>query len=142
MRLPTARGTWAAVWLLSEHAADPANGAWPETGEIDIVEHVGYDAGRIHGTVHTDAFNHKRQTEKTGSVSGVHVHEWHTYSVDWDDTHIIWALDGVEFFRLTRQGHYGPLTRASSSSSSTSLSAGIGEAEKGWTGGHLRARDR
>jgi len=31
---------------------------WPDDGEIDIMEHVGFDQGRIHGTVHCKKYNH------------------------------------------------------------------------------------
>jgi beta-glucanase (GH16 family) len=38
-QLPRGRGTWPAFWLLS--AKKPLN--WPNDGEIDIMEHVGFD---------------------------------------------------------------------------------------------------
>jgi beta-glucanase (GH16 family) len=38
-RLPWGRGTWPAMWLLA--AKRPLN--WPSDGEIDVMEHVGYD---------------------------------------------------------------------------------------------------
>lgn len=31
---------------------------WPTCGEIDIMEHVGFDPGRIHANIHTKAYNH------------------------------------------------------------------------------------
>jgi len=54
-KLPQGRGTWPAIWMLPE-----VNnfGIWPKSGEIDIMEHVGFDPGTVHGTVHTEAFNH------------------------------------------------------------------------------------
>lgn len=47
-KIPAGRGTWPAIWMLG--ATDPLK--WPDDGEIDIMEHVGFDQGRIHGTVH------------------------------------------------------------------------------------------
>jgi hypothetical protein len=48
-RIPAGRGTWPAIWLLN---SDNAYGDWPEVGEIDIMEHVGFDPNIVHFTVH------------------------------------------------------------------------------------------
>src|ERR1044071_3886031 len=47
-RLPRGRGTWPAIWMLG--STTPLK--WPDDGEIDIMEHVGFDQGVIHGTIH------------------------------------------------------------------------------------------
>ncbi|MBA4323348.1 MAG: glycoside hydrolase, partial [Odoribacter sp.] len=39
-KLPSGRGMWPAIWMLP---TDWAYGGWPSSGEIDIMEHVGYD---------------------------------------------------------------------------------------------------
>ena len=36
----TARRTWAANWMMPR---EPSYGRWPRSGEIDIMEHVGYE---------------------------------------------------------------------------------------------------
>jgi len=45
-RLPKGRGTWPAIWMLP---TEWKYGGWPESGEIDIMEHVGFDPGVVHG---------------------------------------------------------------------------------------------
>jgi beta-glucanase (GH16 family) len=40
---------------------------WPNCGEIDIMEHVGFDDGRIHASIHTEDYNHMNNTQKSGS---------------------------------------------------------------------------
>lgn len=60
-KLPTGRGTWPALWMLPTNWA---YGGWPESGEIDIMEHVGYDQDRVHITVHTEAYNHSKAKAK------------------------------------------------------------------------------
>lgn len=60
-KLPYGRGTWPAIWMLPE---ENLHGGWPKNGKIDIMEHVGYDPGKVHGTVHTEAFNHTIGTQK------------------------------------------------------------------------------
>jgi hypothetical protein len=37
---------------------------WPEDGELDIMEHVGYNQGFIHASVHTKKYNHIIGTQK------------------------------------------------------------------------------
>ena len=43
-KLPKGRGTWPAIWIMP---TDNAYGLWPDSGEIDIMEHVGYDPGVV-----------------------------------------------------------------------------------------------
>lgn len=93
LRVPSARGTWAAAWLLP---TDGAYGPWPCSGEIDVMEHVGHDAGRVHGTVHTDRYNHGKQTQVGRAVS-VDVGTWHTYAVDWTPSGVAFLVDGQQY---------------------------------------------
>ena len=62
-KLPTGKGTWPAIWMLP---TDWAYGDWPKSGEIDIMEHVGYDPNNVLSSVHTQAYNHSIGTQKSG----------------------------------------------------------------------------
>ncbi|MGI6771038.1 MAG: glycoside hydrolase family 16 protein [Acholeplasmataceae bacterium] len=53
---PVGRGTWPAIWMMPTRSI---YGGWPRSGEIDIMEYVGYDPSKIHTTIHTAKFNHK-----------------------------------------------------------------------------------
>lgn len=97
--LPSARGTWAAAWMLP---TDNNFGIWPKSGEIDIMEHVGYDPGNVHGTVHTDAFNHMKGTQ-VGRVTKVALPEWHTYAVEWSPSGIFFMLDGKQYHHFAKK---------------------------------------
>ena len=63
-KLPKGLGTWPAIWMLG--SATPLK--WPDDGEIDIMEHVGYNPGFIHATVHTKSFNHIIGNQKTDTI--------------------------------------------------------------------------
>ena len=94
-----ARGTWAALWMLP---TDNAYGRWPESGEIDIMEHVGYDAGTIHGTVHTAAYNHMLNSQRGGRIT-TDLSQWHVYEIEWTEDKIDFILDGSRYFVFSRK---------------------------------------
>lgn len=86
-KLPCGRGTWPAIWMLPE---DPEV-VWPEGGEIDIMEHVGYDPNVIHHSVHTKAFNFGRGTQKTTS------HKLETACTNFHRYQLLWTAEGLLF---------------------------------------------
>lgn len=91
-KLPKGTGTWPAIWMLP---TEWEYGGWPASGEIDIMEHVGYNQGVVHGTVHTKAFNHSIGTHKGDSVALVDVHDtFHLYAIDWSPEQIDFLIDG------------------------------------------------
>lgn len=53
-KLPVGRGTWPAIWFMPLMSV---YGGWPNSGEIDLMEHVGYDPENVYSTLHTE-FNH------------------------------------------------------------------------------------
>jgi len=64
-KLPKGKGAWPAIWMLS---TDWKYGGWPASGEIDIMEHVGFDQGVVHGTIHTESYNTSKGTHKEDKV--------------------------------------------------------------------------
>jgi len=54
----------------------------PDSGEIDIMEAVGCDLGQVYGTVHTGAFNHRKNTQ-VGRNYYCDYGAWQTYTIDW-----------------------------------------------------------
>lgn len=80
-KLPAGRGTWPAIWLLP---TDFAYGAWPKSGEIDMMEHVGYDMNNVHFSVHTESYNWTINTQKTVTKNiPTATTEFHKYRIDW-----------------------------------------------------------
>lgn len=100
-KLPRGRGTWPAIWMFH---SDPVYGAWPASGEIDIMEHVGFDQNRVHSTVHTSAFNHKIGTQKgANKIVPTASDEFHIYRTDWTPFSIKSYIDGELYFEFTNQ---------------------------------------
>lgn len=101
-KLPTGTGTWPAIWMLAENNV---HGGWPANGEIDIMEHVGFDPGKVHGTVHTKAFNHTIGTQKGGFQMVPNFDtEFHTYAIDWTLEKIDFYIDDALYFTFVNSG--------------------------------------
>lgn len=100
-KLPKGRGMWPAIWMLSENRK--AIG-WPESGEIDIMEHVGYDNDTIHGTIHTKAFNHMKGTQK-GKKTFIDKpnDSFHVFSIEWTPEKMDFILDGVVYNHIINE---------------------------------------
>ena len=113
-KLPRAvRGTWPAIWMLP---SDYKFGIWPASGEIDIMENVGWQPSISHATIHNGArsggagethcvlamdaiFNPKCFSE--APTADLH-NEFHTYSVLWSPTSITMYLDNNAYATFTR----------------------------------------
>lgn len=101
-KLPSGRGTWPAIWMLP---TDWKYGDWPDSGEIDIMEHVGFDPQRVHISVHTKAYNHVIGTQRTATrvVEGV-MEDFHLYRVDWTPDSIRGYIDDIPMFAFRNEG--------------------------------------
>lgn len=101
-KLPAGRGTWPAIWMLP---TDWAYGGWPDSGEIDIMEHVGFDQGRVHVTMHTKAYNHRINTQKTATrvIDGVST-AFHLYRIDWTPDAIRGYIDDALVLDFSNAG--------------------------------------
>ncbi len=105
-KVPTGVGVWPAIWMLSPTFREHG---WPKCGEIDIMEHVGYEPGRIHGTVHTGAFNHVIGTQKGKFIDlntpGEMPHEaFHLYAVEWTPEQIDFYVDETKYLTFKKEG--------------------------------------
>ncbi|MEM1319651.1 MAG: glycoside hydrolase family 16 protein [Bacteroidota bacterium] len=101
-KLPSGRGTWPAIWMLP---TDWKYGGWPKSGEIDIMEHVGYARDTVYGTVHTGAFNHLNGTHKGDNIHKPDAeHAFHDYAIEWDAERIRFSVDGEEYFVFENNG--------------------------------------
>ncbi len=97
-QLPSGRGTWPAIWMLPTNRSY-GESYWPDNGEIDIMEHVGFNPGLIHATIHTDAFNHVNGTQRGGSIEIPDASEaMHVYAVEWTPNRMEFSVDGNSFW--------------------------------------------
>jgi len=92
-KLPEGGGTWPAIWMLG--ANFPTVG-WPESGEIDIMEHVGNNPNTVLGTLHYPAVSPGAGNSASTFVPNATT-EFHNYSVEWREDGIFFLVDDTVF---------------------------------------------
>lgn len=106
-KLPKGRGLWPAIWMLP---TGNEYGGWPESGEIDVMEHVGYMKDSIFGSLHSKTYNHIIGTQKTKGLFIKNPYDkFHVYAVEWTPDHITFLLDGKVYYQVANEhkGHEG-----------------------------------
>ena len=102
-RLPTGRGSWPAVWMLPTHDTYGEH-YWPDNGEIDIIEHVGYEPDIVHSSVHTRAYHHSIGTQKTNRLALADASTaFHVYAARWTPGEIRFSVDGKHHFTFANE---------------------------------------
>ena len=98
--LPTGVGTWSAIWLLP---SDQRYGGYLHSGEIDIAERVGYDAKRVHSTIHTFSNNSVNGNAITASARLSRKDaDFHIYGMLWNEDALYLMFDGINILTYTR----------------------------------------
>jgi len=102
-KLPSGRGTWPAIWMLPTQRSYGAS-YWPDNGEIDIMEHVGYDPDTIHGSAHTKAYYHSINTQKSRKIKVESARSgFNIYAVEWTPEEIRWYVNDREYFKFSNE---------------------------------------
>lgn len=101
-KIPAGRGTWPAIWMLP---TDWEYGGWPSSGEIDIMEHVGFDPKRIHITTHSEAYFWRIGTQRSASkIIENATTDFHLYRIDWTPYAIRGFIDNIQIFTSLNDG--------------------------------------
>ncbi|WP_101257605.1 glycoside hydrolase family 16 protein [Streptomyces barkulensis] len=100
MKLPRGQGMWPAFWMLGH---DIGSVGWPDSGEIDIMENVGYEPGTVHGTLHGPGYSGGEGIGAGYTLPGgrAFADDFHTFAVDWSPNSITWSVDGQVYQRRT-----------------------------------------
>lgn len=120
-KIPDETGTWPAIWMLSQDRLYGED-LWPDNGEIDIMEHVGYEVDpiflqtigvnqlpNIHGTVHSEAWNGLNNGQVgEATYVGDASSNFHVYAINWTEDRLEWEVDGNVFLTLEKESHPPP----------------------------------
>lgn len=102
-KLAAGRGLWSAIWLL------PSNWKFSDKyidGEIDIVEHVGFNADSTFHSTHTytHSFDRKNTYTLAELVPDCET-EFHNYTVEWDRQSVCFFVDDILVGSYLHEGH-------------------------------------
>lgn len=101
--LPGGKGTWPAIWMLPTNWTD-GNGGWPDNGEIDIMEYVGYDKGKVHGSIHCNKYNWRQALQKTSILAVPDAEtKFHVYAMEWYPDRIDLFVDSTKYFTFKNE---------------------------------------
>ena len=104
-KLPSGVGTWPAIWMLNSKIDSIP---WPYSGEIDIMEHVGYDENRVFFSIHNEElFGDVHGTNQQGVYYSEEIeNDFHIYSVEWNENEIKGFVDGVQYFNISKLSNF------------------------------------
>ena len=95
-KLPAAKGTWPAIWMLG---SDYLTNTWPRCGEIDIMEQKGQYKNTVLGTTHWYANGNASYSRNKSLPTSTT--EFHVYSMEWTTTQIKMFVDDQHYYTIT-----------------------------------------
>jgi beta-glucanase (GH16 family) len=99
LKLPQTQGIWPAFWMLGN---DIGTVGWPACGELDIMEHVGFEPNITHGAMHGPNYSGNTPFAGTHYLNERVDANYHVYAMEWNSTSVRWFVDGVQFYSVTR----------------------------------------
>jgi beta-glucanase (GH16 family) len=101
IKVPYGKGYWPAFWLLGN---DCDQNAWPQCGEIDIMEYLGDMPTTVFGSAHGpgysagDAISKEYVLQNDRFDTGFHV-----FGIEWAPDYINYYVDDVLYQQITKQ---------------------------------------
>lgn len=100
-KLPKGQGVWPALWSLG---ANFGAVSWPACGEIDIMELVGHEPGKVHGTAHwgpegqgfSNSYSDSFDLENGANFD----EEFHVFSLIWNTNTMSFLVDDNQFHTI------------------------------------------
>lgn len=98
-KLPRGQGFWPAIWMLP---TDEVYGGWAASGEIDIMENVGYEPSTVHGTLHFGSSwpNNQYKGAPYETTGWPFWREFYDFALEWEEGEIRWYVNNTLFQTL------------------------------------------
>jgi beta-glucanase (GH16 family) len=101
IKTPYGPGLWPAFWMLGENIETVA---WPQCGEIDIMELRGQEPHIIHGTIHGPGYSGGNPVTKSYALLNSRFDvDFHLFAVEWDKDKIDFFVDDFLYQRIERK---------------------------------------
>ena len=97
-KLPNTQGIWPAIWMMP---AFSPYGDWPACGEIDIMEFIGSEPDRTHGTLHFGNPHEFLTASYVFPEGQAPDQDFHVYALEWDPDEFRWYVDDVQFHSVS-----------------------------------------
>jgi beta-glucanase (GH16 family) len=96
IKVPKGQGIWPAFWMLG---SDFVSTGWPDCGEIDIMENVGFEASKIHGSLHGHGYSGSNPlTGEYALPNGAPFSDdFHVFAIEWEPGTIRFYVDKFLF---------------------------------------------
>jgi beta-glucanase (GH16 family) len=95
-KMPKGQGSWPALWFLGSKLSKQIG--WPKCGEIDLMEFAGQRPTLIYGSLHSETYNHKINTERTLITEVPDASEqFHEYKIEWTEQSICFFIDDQSY---------------------------------------------
>lgn len=99
IKLPRGKGLWPAFWMLG---ANSDTVAWPQCGEIDIMEYLGSNPTTVLGTVHGPGYSGGTAISKSYTLPNSRFDtDFHIFGIEWDENYINYYVDDVLYNQIT-----------------------------------------
>ena len=100
-KVPGGKGTWPAIWMMP---TDNEYGSWPRSGEMDIMEYVGWDISRLHFTAHFEGTNGTgHQQSGTSVYTAQPFNKFITFTLKWSPDKLEWFGDNKLFYTYNKK---------------------------------------
>jgi beta-glucanase (GH16 family) len=96
MKMPYGQGIWPAFWMLGGNS-------WPNTGEIDIMEHLGREPSILYGTIHGPGYSGAAGPSASYTLPGnaKFADDFHVFAIEWEPNVIRWYIDDTLYSTKT-----------------------------------------
>ncbi len=109
IKMPLGKGLWPAFWLLGsnielnvESPDNPATVAWPQCGEIDIMEYLGSNPISMFGTVHGPGYSGGNAVSKNYVLKNARYDtDFHIFGIEWGENYVNYYVDNVLYNQIT-----------------------------------------
>ncbi|WP_058188313.1 glycoside hydrolase family 16 protein [Terracidiphilus gabretensis] len=96
IKIPKGQGIWPAFWMMGNNFDTVG---WPDCGEIDIMENVGFEPSSVHGTLHGPGYSGGEPLTGTFTLpQQAHFSDnFHVFAIEWDPQEIRFYVDNTVF---------------------------------------------